>query len=103
MTNARISWWKFKSGMRDEGVKRMNARLDEVKAQNGFRGIVSMLSMHNPDNLTLVSFWDSEAAMNANQKGLFQKVSSELSDILAEPPQFANQTVGITEMAKVYA
>ncbi|MDW5561750.1 MAG: antibiotic biosynthesis monooxygenase [Methanomassiliicoccus sp.] len=103
MVSARIACWKFKPGMRNEGVKRMNTHLDELKAQNGFTGVISLLSVKSPDRVTVISFWNSSEAMGANQDGLFQKISGELTDILVGPPQVANQTVGIAEMAKIYA
>lgn len=100
---ARIAWWKIKSGKREEAVKRMEGFLDQTRASNGYQGLVSLLSMSNPDRLTVITFWDSEEAMNAVHSGVYQKVVAALSDIIDGPPQVANQEVGIFDMAKILA
>jgi quinol monooxygenase YgiN len=103
MAFARVVWWKIKPGMREEAVKRMDPFRETTKATNGYLGLVQLLSMSNPDRITIVTFWDSEDAMNAVQSGVFQKVIAALSDIIEGPPQVANQEVRAFDMPKILA
>ena len=103
MAFARVAWWKMKSGKRDEAMKRMDGFLDEAKATKGYRGLISLASISNPDRITVISFWDSEDGMRDLQSGVYQKVVSALSDIIDGPPQVANQEVHVFDMPKIMA
>ncbi len=103
MAFARVVWWKTRSGKRDEAMKRMESFLDEAKATTGYRGLISLASMSNPDRITVISFWDSEAGMSDLQNGVYPKVVSALSDIIDGPPQVANQEVHVFDLPKIMA
>ncbi len=81
----------------------MDGFLDEAKAADGYQGLISLLSMNNPDRATIITLWDSEEAMRAVQSGVYQKVVAVLSNLIDEPPQVANQEVQTFDVAQILA
>jgi heme-degrading monooxygenase HmoA len=103
MAVARIVWWKLKPGTRDEATGRIDGYMGEIKNQNGYQGFISLLSMSNPDRITVITIWENEQAMAAAEKDLYPKVVDSLSTLLAEAPQVAHQNVHSVDIAKIYA
>jgi quinol monooxygenase YgiN len=103
MAVARIVWWKFKPGAREEAVKRIDGFLDEIKSNEGYQGFLMLLSMNNPDRATVVSIWENENAMAKAEKGQYPKVVKAVSDLTTEAPQVAHQNVDTIDIAKIYA
>lgn len=73
----------------------------ELQSTEGYRGIVSLLSMNNPDRITNVVFYESEDSLKASEGTILKKATDSMADILDGPPQFANQEVSIFDMAKI--
>lgn len=63
---------RFKPGTREEAIRIIDkAPKEEVR---GFAGIIALLHEDDPDSATVISMWDSEDALNASEKGVFQDV-----------------------------
>ncbi|MDW5562345.1 MAG: antibiotic biosynthesis monooxygenase family protein [Methanomassiliicoccus sp.] len=103
MTVARIVWWKLKPGTRDEAASRIDGHLDQIKNQDGYRGFMSFLSASNPDRMTVVSVWEDEQAMVRAEKDIYPQVVDSLSDLLAEEPQVARQSIHTADIPKILA
>jgi heme-degrading monooxygenase HmoA len=82
-------------------MDRLSQMKSEVQAADGYQGVVSLLSMSNPDRITNITFWDSEEALKASISTTLKHATELLSDIIDGPPQVANQEVGIFDMAKI--
>jgi heme-degrading monooxygenase HmoA len=103
MAVARIVWWKFKPGTRDEAVKRIDGKMDEIKSNEGYQGFLMLLSMNNPDRATVVSIWENEQTMARAETTQYPKVVAAVSDLTTEAPQVAHQNVHNIDIAKIFA
>ncbi len=103
MVHARMTIWKFKPGKRAEAVETVEGFMEEIRKTEGFRGMLTLQSMDDPNTATFIALWDSENTMNASQKGIYQKVSKKLQSIATEPPQLMNQEVHGPVMAVIFA
>jgi quinol monooxygenase YgiN len=103
MSVARIVWWKFNPGARDEAIKRIDGFRDEIKSTDGYQGFLMLVSIRNPDRATAISIWEDEQAMSRVEAELYPKVVNALSDLLAETPQVARHSIHTIDLAKVYA
>jgi heme-degrading monooxygenase HmoA len=103
MSVARIVWWSFKPGTRDEAVSKIDGFMDEIKTNEGYQGFLMLLSAENPDRATVVSIWDSEKSMSAAEKNQYPKVVDAVTDYMSKPPQVAHQSVHTIDIAKIYA
>ncbi len=88
---ARLLNTKFKSGKREEALKIVDdAPKEDVE---GFKGILALLSVDDPNSATIISVWDSEAALNASQKGIFQDIMKATEHLRDGPPEMKNVKV----------
>jgi quinol monooxygenase YgiN len=91
--HARMTAWKFKPGKRSEAVKIVEDSLDEIRKNKGFRGVMILLPSEDPNGATIIAIWDSEEALNASQKGIYQKVSSKAMPLAEKPPELKNMEI----------
>jgi quinol monooxygenase YgiN len=88
--HARMTVWKFKPGKRSEAIKIVEDSLEEIRNNKGFRGLLTLLPNDDPNEATFMAIWDSEEALNASQKGIYQKVSSKAMTLAEKPPELKN-------------
>jgi|WetSurMetagenome_2_1015567.scaffolds.fasta_scaffold289864_1 quinol monooxygenase YgiN len=84
---ARMSVWKIKPGMRPEAVKIVEESLEEIRKNKGFRGLITLLPSDDPNGATFMAIWDSEEALKASEKGVYQKVSGKAMSLAEKPPE----------------
>jgi quinol monooxygenase YgiN len=87
---ARMTVWKFKPGKRAEAIKIVEDSLDEIRKNKGFRGLIISFPIDDANGATIMAIWDSEEALNASQKGIYQKVSSKAMPLAEKPPELKN-------------
>ena len=68
MVLARMSFWNFKKGKREEGFAELDKILNTL-AQDavGFRGYMSLLSYEDPNALTVLTLWQDEEVMKMSE------------------------------------
>jgi len=96
---ARMSFWYFKAGKREEGFAELDKILNTL-AQNseGFRGYMSLLSHENPNALTILTLWQDEDALKKSELGVFARASQKVQDQLERPPRVENYRIYSTEL-----
>jgi len=96
---ARMSFWYFKAGKREEGFAELDKILNTL-AQNseGFRGYMSLLSHENPNALTILTLWQDEDALKKSELDVFARASQKVQDQLERPPRVENYRVYSTEL-----
>jgi len=96
---ARMSFWYFKAGKREEGFAELDKILNTL-AQNseGFRGYMSLLSYENPNALTILTLWQDEDALKKSELGVFARASQKVQDQLERPPRVENYRIYSTEL-----
>ena len=87
---ARMTVWKFKPGKRSEGIKLVESFQDDIRKTNGFRGLLMLLSVDNPDEAMFMAIWDSEEALKASEKGVYKIVSGKAMVLAEKPPELKN-------------
>lgn len=88
---ARLLNTKFKPGKRDEALEIID---DAPKERvEGFKGILALLSVDDPDSATIISVWDSEDTLNASQKGIFQDIMKATENLRDGPMEMKNVMV----------
>lgn len=99
MVLARMSFWYFKAGKREEGFAELDKILNTL-AQNseGFRGYMSLLSYENPNALTILTLWQDEDALKKSELGVFARASQKVQDQLERPPRVENYRIYSTEL-----
>jgi quinol monooxygenase YgiN len=91
MAFARLVNTKFKPGKRDEAIRIIDdAPKEEV---DGFKGILALLSIDDPNSATLISVWDSEESLNASQKSIFQDIMAATENLREGPLDVKNLKV----------
>jgi heme-degrading monooxygenase HmoA len=96
---ARMSFWYFKKGKREEGFSELDRILNTL-AQNakGFRGYMSLLSYEDPNALSVLTLWQDEETMNASEKGEFVQAIKKVQDLIEKQPRIENYRVFSTQM-----
>jgi len=99
MVLARMSFWCFKSGKREEGFAELDKILNTL-AQNseGFRGYMSMLSHEDSNAVTILTLWQDEEALKKSELGVFAMAIQRVQDQLQKPPRIENYRIYSTEL-----
>ena len=99
MVLARMTFWSFKKGKREEGFaeldKILNTLAQEVK---GFRGYMSLLSYDDPNAVTILTLWQDEDALKKSEQEVFARATQKVQDVLEKPPKLENYRVYSTEL-----
>lgn len=99
MVLARMSFWNFKKGKREEGFAELDKILNTLAQEaKGFRGYMSLLSHEDPNALTVLTLWQDEEAMKLSEKGVFAQAIAKVQDQLERPPQIENYRVYSTQL-----
>ncbi len=99
MVLARMSFWYFKKGKREEGFSELDRILNTL-AQNskGFRGYMSLLSYEDPNALSVLTLWQDEETMNASEKGEFAQAIKKVQELIEKQPRIESYRVFSTQM-----
>ena len=99
MVLARMTFWTFKKGKREEGFSELDKILNTL-AQNaeGFRGYMSLLSYEDPNAVTILTLWQDEDALKKSEQVVFARATQKVQDQLEKPPKLDNYRVFSTEL-----
>ena len=99
MVLARMSFWYFKAGKREEGFAELD-RLLNTLAQDaeGFRGYMSLLSHENPNAVTILTLWLDDDALKKSEQGVFARAIQKVQDSLEKAPRIENYRVFSTQL-----
>jgi heme-degrading monooxygenase HmoA len=96
---ARMSFWNFKKGKREEAFSELDRILNTLAQEaEGFRGYMSLLSYEDPDALTVLTLWQDEDSMKKSEKGVFAQAIKKVQDLLENPPCTDNYRVYSTQL-----
>jgi heme-degrading monooxygenase HmoA len=96
---ARMSFWNFKAGKREEGFAELDKILNTLAQDSeGFRGYMSLLSQENPNLVTILTLWQDEDALKKSELDVFARATQKVKDKLEKPPRIENYRVYSTEM-----
>jgi len=96
---ARMSFWTFKNGKREEGFLELDKILNTLAQDSeGFRGYMSLLSNDNPNTLTILTLWQDEDALKKSEQGVFARATQKVQDSLENSPRIENYRVFSTEL-----
>lgn len=96
---ARMSFWYFKKGKRNEGFSELDRILNTLAQDaQGFRGYMSLLSYEDPNAVTVLTLWQDEEAMKMSEKGVFAQAVKKVQDMLESSPRIENYRVFSTEL-----
>jgi quinol monooxygenase YgiN len=99
MVLARMSFWYFKEGKREEGFSELDRILNTLAQEaEGFRGYMSLLSHEDPNAVTILTLWQDEEALKKSQNEVFARASEKVRDQLEKPPRIENYRVFSTEL-----
>ena len=99
MVLARMSFWDFKKGKREEGFSELDRILNSLAQDaEGFRGYMSLLSYEDPNALTVLTLWQDEDAMKKSEKGVFAQAIKKVQDSLESSPRIENYRVFSTQL-----
>ena len=99
MVLARMSFWYFKKGKRDEAFSELDRILNTLAQDaEGFRGYMSLLSYEDPNAVTVLTLWQDEEAMKRSEMGVFARAIKKVQDSLESPPRIENYRVFSTEL-----
>ena len=99
MVLARMSFWSFKKGKREEGFSELDRILNTLsQVAEGFRGYMSLLSYEDPNALTVLTLWQDEESMKMSEKGVFAQAIKKVQDQLESPPRIENYRVYSTQL-----
>ena len=94
MVLARVSFWHFKPGKREEGFAELDRILKTLaQVAEGHRGYVSLLSYEDPNALTVLTLWQDIETMTLSEKGVFTQAISKVRDLLEGSPKIENYRV----------
>ncbi len=99
MVLARMSFWYFKKGKREEGFAELDKILNTLAQESeGFRGYMSLLSHEDPNAVTILTLWQDEDALKKSEQGVFARASKKVEESLEKPPRIENYRVFSTEL-----
>ena len=84
---ARGTIWKFKPGKREEAIKLVEGFQDDIEESKGFRGLIILRSVDDPNEARFLAIWDSEESLKASEKGVYSKVSGKAMPLAEKPPE----------------
>jgi heme-degrading monooxygenase HmoA len=96
---ARMSFWYFKKGQRDEGFSELDRILNTLAQDSeGFRGYMSLLSFEDPNAVTILTLWQDEDALKKSEQDVFARAIQKVQDSLERVPRIENYRVFSTEL-----
>jgi heme-degrading monooxygenase HmoA len=96
---ARMSFWYFKTGKREEGFGELDKILNTLAQESeGFRGYMSLLSSEDPKAVTILTLWQDEDALKKSESGVFARASQKVEASLEKPPRIDNYRVYSTQL-----
>jgi heme-degrading monooxygenase HmoA len=99
MVLARMSFWYFKAGKREEGFVELDKILNTLAQDSkGFRGYMSLLSHENPNLVTILTLWQDEEALKKSELDVFARATQKVQGQLEKPPRIDNYRVYSTEL-----
>ena len=99
MVLARMSFWVFKKGKREEGFSELDKILNTLAQDSeGFSGYMSLLSHDSPNLVTILTLWKDDDALKKSEQGLFAQAIQKVQDSLENSPRIENYRVFSTEL-----
>ena len=99
MVLARMSFWYFKEGKREEGFAELDRILNTLaQVAEGFRGYMSLLSYDDPNALTVLTLWQDEETLRKSEREVFAAAIRKVHDSLEREPRTENYRVYSTEL-----
>jgi len=99
MVLARMSFWYFKKGKREEGFSELDKILNTLAQEaEGFRGYMSLLSYEDPNAVTILTLWQDEDALKKSEQDVFVRATKKVEDSLEKPPRIENYRVFSTQL-----
>lgn len=99
MVLARMSFWYFRKGKREEGFAELDKILNTLAQESdGFRGYMSLLSSGDPNAVTILTLWQDEDVLKKSEQGVFARASKKVEESLEKPPRIENYRVFSTEL-----
>ena len=99
MVLARMSFWDFKKGKREEGFSELDRILNTLaQSAEGFRGYMSLLSHEDPNAVTILTLWQDEEALKKSEREVFAGAIKKVQDTLENSPRIENYRVFSTEL-----
>jgi heme-degrading monooxygenase HmoA len=96
---ARISYWTFKPGKREEAFAELDRILNNLtKTCVGFRGYISLLSYDHPDELSILTVWEDEDALSKSERDALAVAIQKVNAQLKNPPCIEKYRVYSTEL-----
>jgi heme-degrading monooxygenase HmoA len=99
MVLARMSFWYFKKGKREEGFAELDKILNTLAQESeGFRGYMSLLSHEDLNAVTILTLWQDEDALKKSEQGVFARATKKVEESLEKTPRIENYRVFSTEL-----
>jgi heme-degrading monooxygenase HmoA len=96
---ARMSFWTFKKGKREEGFSELDKILNTLAQDSeGFRGYMSLLSYDSPNLVTILTLWQDDDALKKSEQGVFLRATQKVQEFLENSPRIENFRVFSTEL-----
>ncbi len=99
MLYARMTKWKFKPGKRAEAIKIVESFQEDIGESEGFRGLIMLLPVDDPNEARFIALWDSEESLKASEKGVYSKVSGKAMPLAEKPPELRHFTIPSARLA----
>jgi heme-degrading monooxygenase HmoA len=94
-----MSFWTFKEGKREEAFAELDKILNTIsQIAPGFRGYLSLLSYDNLNELTVLTLWQDEDAINKSEKGVYAQAIQKVQHLLETPPCLEKYRVYSTQL-----
>ena len=99
MVLARMSFWYFKRGKREEGFAELDKILNTLaQVAEGFRGYMSLLSFEDSNAVTILTLWQDEEALRKSEREIYAAAIKKVHDSLDNEPRIENYRVYSTEL-----
>jgi heme-degrading monooxygenase HmoA len=96
---ARMTFWTFKKGKREEGFSELDKILNTLAQDTeGFRGYMSLLSYEDPNAVTILTLWQDEDTLKKSEQEVFARAIQKVQEQLEKPPKLENYRVFSTEL-----
>ena len=86
MVIANFVTWNFKPGMREKAFGMIEQGSMEGRKTKGFKGLLLLNSMEEPDTGYVLSMWDSEESLDAALDGVIKQIQGSIRDMTTGPP-----------------
>lgn len=99
MVLARMSFWYFKAGKREEGFAELDKLLNTLEQDvEGFRGYMSLLSHDDPNGVTILTLWQDEDALKKSEQDVLARATQKVQVSLEKAPRIENYSVFSTQL-----